>query len=100
MTIPPDVRKVYEEAREAGQKGFLIGAYTVLCKEAADALQWAIAEALKLEFWRYHDEHDPEDCLECDTVKTVDDVDLAERHDWTEANWLAEADRRLMEPVE
>lgn len=47
------------------------------------------------EFWRYHDEHDPESCMECDSVKTVDEIDLSERHTWDLAKWRDELEKEL-----
>ena len=65
----------------------------------ASALLKTLTRALKAEFWRYHDEHDPDDCLACFEEQDVhpnDKIDKHDpRHDYDDADWLAAARRKL-----
>ena len=85
MTIPPEVRKVYRQARALNardSRDLTLSACRII--RLAAALQWAVAEAMKFEHqvtcraWYYPDEH----CAGGICFKTDEEL-------------LAEADREL-----
>ena len=72
----------------------------------ADALQAQFAARLKAEFYNRHDALmsvdgiDEEVCAGCyvEQKKIPAPFETDPRHNWTDAEWLVEADRRLREP--
>jgi hypothetical protein len=67
------------------------------CRICAFILAWIHERAMKekAEFWRFHDEHDPESCLECDSRLTVDEIDFSYYHDRTDAGWITAVKARV-----
>jgi len=80
MTIPPETRRLYQECREIyGHVGVQPWRDEQHLGALCDALQWAVAQALELEF--NHNFSPP----------------LPPTRGWTAEGWLAKARERLME---
>ena len=80
MIIPMNISELYNELRDS-QPHF---SFTATFKDAADAIQWAVAEALELEH-RVIQYQSPFHACAISNCST---------------DWLIEADRRLSELVE
>jgi hypothetical protein len=95
MSLSAEAKRAYQWARSPSvDEGALnVNRLGIL----ADWGRHERAMRLRSEFWRLHDEHDPESCLECDSRLTVDNIDFSERHNWTDEQWEQEVDRELTE---
>ena len=103
MTIPPKVREAYQTCRCCAAEELTRGRIAnEIMEDAADAIQWAVAGWLREEWQRTHVMCDYDADKELLASGTIMRVVCREpdKHTSTDAVWLAEADRRLREPME
>lgn len=77
--ITPEIRKAWQECHAVK--------YGIHAQIMADALESVLAALRRTEFWRVHDEHEPENCWQCNEDEGVD----AGCHNWEDTQWLVDA---------
>ncbi|HEY6022374.1 MAG TPA: hypothetical protein VIY48_21700 [Candidatus Paceibacterota bacterium] len=93
MTIPPEIRKLYQDCRQVSWQSWQ--KHPALC----DAIECVVAQALQMEWVNGHSSMN---CYGLARIGETPDPLICKdkHHQWTPADWLAEAKRRLSEPVE